>query len=134
MLAKLFLAFTLIPLAELWLLIEVGSRIGAWSTIGLVLLTGFAGAWLARLQGLMVLNRVRQSMAQGVMPTEELQDGLCILVAGVMLLTPGLLTDLAGLSLLFPPTRQVLKRWLKNKMRRMMDNGTIVIHRGGGFE
>jgi len=131
MLAKLFLAFTLIPLLELWLLIEVGSRIGAWTTIAIVLFTGFAGAWLARLQGLMALNRVRQTLARGEMPTEELLDGMFILAAGAMLLTPGFLTDLFGLALLFPPSREVIKRWIKDKMRNWTDRGTIIIHRGG---
>lgn len=127
MLGKLFLAFTLIPLAELWLLITVGSYIGAWTTIGIVLLTGFAGAWLARLQGMATLARVQANMNQGIMPTEELIDGLLILVAGVVLLTPGFLTDILGLVLLFPPTRGPIKAWLKSKMKTWTAKRTVTI-------
>lgn len=137
MLLRLFLAFTIIPFCELYLLIEVGSRIGALPTLGLVILTGFAGAYLARMQGAQALMRVRSSLDQGRMPTEELIDGLLILIAGIVLLTPGLITDCAGLVLLFPPTREPVKAWLKRWFTEAAKRGAVHTHvhyQGGGVE
>ncbi|MBW1852341.1 MAG: FxsA family protein [Deltaproteobacteria bacterium] len=116
MLLKLFLAFTLIPFLEIYLLIEVGTVIGSLNTIALVILTGFAGAYLARMQGMQTMLRVRSSLQQGNMPTEDLIDALLIFVAGIVLLTPGFLTDAAGLLVLFPPTRTHIKRFLRQRL------------------
>ncbi len=99
MLLKLFLAFTLIPFAEIYLLIKVGAVIGAFNTVALVILTGFIGAYLARMQGMQTMFRVRSSLQQGNMPAEDLIDALLIFVAGIVLLTPGFLTDAGGLIL-----------------------------------
>jgi UPF0716 protein FxsA len=129
MLFKLFLAFTLIPVLELWLLIEIGSAMGALNTIVLVILTGFTGAWLARTQGMQTMLRVRSQLQQGVTPAEDLIDAVIIFVAGIVLLTPGLLTDLAGLLLLFPPTRFHFKRWLRQKFDKWMQNPNMTITR-----
>jgi UPF0716 protein FxsA len=115
MLLKLFLAFTLIPVAEIYLLIKVGGHIGALNTVLLVVATGFAGAYLARLQGAQTMYRVRTSLEQGLMPAEELLDALLIFVAGVLLLTPGFITDTLGLLLLIPETRLLFKRYLRRK-------------------
>lgn len=115
---KLFLGFTLIPVIELYLLIKIGSLIGAFNTILLVIVTGAVGAYLARLQGLQAIFRVRTRMQQGEMPAEELLDALIILVAGIVLLTPGLLTDIAGLLLLLPQTRFQFKKWLQQKLNQ----------------
>ena len=112
---KLFLVFVLVPVLEIYVLVSVGAVIGAWPTIGLVILTALGGAWLARLQGLAVLLRIRESLAQGFMPAEELLDGLLIFLAGMALLAPGLLTDLAGLLILLPMTRTLFKIWLRRK-------------------
>ena len=116
MLLKLFLAFTLIPFAEIYLLIKVGAVIGAFNTVALVILTGFIGAYLARMQGMQTMLRVRTSLQQGNMPAEDLIDALLIFVAGIVLLTPGFLTDAGGLLLLFPVTRSHFKRLLKRKL------------------
>lgn len=116
MLIRLFLAFTLIPVLELYILIEVGSYLGALNTITIVIVTGFAGAYLARLQGFQTMNRVRESLDRGEMPTGGLVDALLILLAGVLLLTPGFLTDIAGLLLLIPRTRDLFKKWLMRKL------------------
>ncbi len=129
MFIRLFLGFTLIPIAELYLLITVGSHIGVMPTIALVLLTGVAGAWLARMQGMATMLRVRQSLQQGVMPAEELLDAFIILAAGVVLLTPGFLTDIAGLLLLIPYTRNAFKRWLRRTFDTWMRRGVITVHR-----
>lgn len=129
MLLKLFLAFTLIPIIELYLLIEIGTIIGALNTVILVIATGFAGAWLARLQGMQTMIRVRSSLQQGIMPTEELMDALLIFMAGIVLLTPGFVTDAAGLLLLIPETRSHFKRFLRYKFDRWIQNQNIRIQR-----
>ncbi len=106
----LFILFSAIPLVELWLLFQLSGWFGFWTTIGLVLGTGFIGAALARWQGWQVMQRVQMEMRQGMLPAGALGDGALILVAGVLLITPGVLTDLAGLSLLIPPIRSLVKR------------------------
>jgi UPF0716 protein FxsA len=116
MLLKLFLAFTLVPVLEIYLLIKVGSHIGALRTVLLVIATGFAGAYLARLQGMQTMLRVRSSLDQGRMPAEELLDAVLIFAAGLVLLTPGFLTDALGLLFLFPETRRYVKRYLKRRL------------------
>ena len=115
MLLKLFLAFTLIPFLELYLLIKIGHYLGAFNTILVVILTGFLGAYLAKLQGIKTMMRVRQSLNRGELPAEEMVDALLIFVAGVVLLTPGFVTDLAGVGILVPNTRSWFKRWLRKK-------------------
>lgn len=115
---RLLLLFTTIPLIELALLIRVERQVGLTSTISLVLLTGALGAWLAKTQGVQAVARLKTEMAAGRMPTEPLLDGLMIFIAGAVLLTPGLLTDLFGFFLLTPfgrkaIRRRVSERWLK---------------------
>lgn len=129
MLLKLFLAFTLIPIIEIYLLIEVGGEIGALNTVALVIATGFAGAFLARLQGMQTMMQVRSSLQQGIMPAEQLLDALIIFVAGIVLLTPGFITDAAGLLLLIPQTRNYFKRFLKQKFHQWIKNQNIHINR-----
>jgi len=122
---KLFLAFTLIPVAEIYLIIKLGGHLGAFNTVAIILITGFAGATLARAQGLQTMLRVRQSLQQGLVPAEEMVDALLIFVAGIVLLTPGFITDAAGLLLLFPPARHHFKRFLRRKFDQWSKNGTI---------
>ena len=129
MLFKLFLCFTLIPVIELYLLINLGSVIGGFNTVLLVILTGFAGAWLARMEGLNTMFKVRQNLNQGIMPAEELLDALIILIAGLVLITPGLITDVLGLMLLWPYTRNRFKRFLRKKFDEINARGDINITR-----
>lgn len=129
MLVKLFLCFTLIPVIELYILIQIGTVIGGLNTILLVIITGFAGAWLARMEGMNTMLRVRASMQQGIMPAEELIDALIIFAAGVVLITPGLITDLLGLLLLWPATRNKFKQILRKKFDDMLARGNINITR-----
>ncbi|MGA1599271.1 MAG: FxsA family protein [bacterium] len=112
---KLFLAFTLIPALELYLLVQLGSRIGVLTTIFMVIVTGILGAGLARLQGWETLQRITQALREQRFPAEEMVDGVLIFAAGLVLITPGFLTDLAGLLLLFPPTRYPVRKWLVRK-------------------
>ncbi len=99
-----------IPLIEIYLFIQVGGAIGVWSTIGLVVLTAFIGTALLRQQGLATLARAQSELDQQHLPVRELFDGVCLLVGGLLLLTPGFLTDALGFSLLLPPLRAVLGR------------------------
>ena len=129
MFLKLFLAFTLIPVIELYVLIKIGAVFGALNTILLVILTGAAGAYLARLQGMQTMYRIRARMQQGEMPAEDMLDAFIIFAAGVVLLTPGLLTDIAGLLLLLPPTRLRFKIWLRQKLEDWMQSTQVQIRR-----
>jgi len=127
MLFGLFFLFTLVPLLELYLLIRLGTYVGAVDTIAIVIGTGVAGGLLAKSQGLAVLDRMRAELNQGRLPAESLFDGLLILIAGAMLVTPGLLTDGLGLLLLIPWSRQGIKSWLKRKMQEKISEGEIHI-------
>lgn len=129
MLLKLFLCFTLIPVFELYLLIKVGTVIGGLNTILLVIISGFLGAWLARLEGMNTLLKLRMNLQQGLMPAEELLDAVIIFIAGVVLITPGFITDMMGLLLLWPVTRNKLKRVLRKKFDEMQLQGNINITR-----
>ena len=123
MLLKLFLAFTIIPIIEIYLLIEIGSMFGALTAVTLVILTGFLGAFLARMQGLQTLYRIQESLREGRIPSGELLDALLIVIAGLVLLTPGFLTDSAGFLLLIPATRNSIKYWLRRQIElRYMSN------------
>ena len=115
MFLKLFLAFTLVPFIEIYLLIKIGGQVGAFNTILIVILTGLLGASLARLEGIKTMTKVRDSLNRGDLPAEEMLDAMLIFVAGVVLLTPGFLTDLTGLALLVPKLRYWFKRWLRRK-------------------
>lgn len=131
MVLRLFLLFTLIPVLELWILIKLGSVMGGFAALALVIGTGIAGASLAKIQGLHTLNKIRECMAQGITPADELIDAVMILVAGIVLVTPGLLTDIAGILLLIPTTREALKLKVKEGINNRMANGTIHIRRPG---
>lgn len=106
----LIVLFVTVPLAELALLIWVGARIGTLTTIAIVILTGILGATLARLQGVAAWRRFQERTARGELPQGDLIDGLLILIAGAVLLTPGLITDAAGFALLVPPVRAAIRR------------------------
>ena len=130
MLFKLFLAFTLIPFLELYLLIKIGSHLGAFTTIFIVLVTGLWGAYLAKLEGIRTMTRVRKVISQGRVPAEEMLDAMLIFIGGIVLLTPGLLTDIAGILILIPKTRFYLKRWLRYKFDQWISgNKTLVVKR-----
>lgn len=129
MLMRLFLLFTLIPVIELALLVKVGSRIGVAPTIAVVLITGALGAWLARSQGLQALQRLQQALGAAQFPGEQIFDGVLILAGGLLLLTPGFLTDIVGLCALVPGTRHLLKRLVKHQVRRRMQpTGGSAVH------
>ena len=127
MLFKLLLAFTLIPVAEIYVFIKLGGSIGALNTIVIIILTAFAGAYLARMEGTRTLLQIRASLDQGVMPAEEMVDALIIFLAGVVLLTPGFITDAAGLLLLIPASRRWFKKLIRKKLEGSLDRNHIDI-------
>ena len=118
MFIKLIAIFIIIPLAELIILIKVGSYIGLWSTILIAILTGIPGAALARQQGFMIIGKIRSDVNSGRVPAQELIDGVLILVGGIVLMTPGFLTDIFGFLLLIPPTRSVFKSLIKVQLQK----------------
>ena len=126
MLGYLVLFFILIPIIELAILIKVGQFIGVLNTVLIVIFTGLAGAFIARAQGLVTLMKIQKDINEGVMPTENLIDGLMILCGGILLLTPGLISDAIGLMVLMPFTRSLIKKWLKRKIKDMISHGRII--------
>lgn len=117
MLFYLLLLFIVVPFVELALLLKLADMTSWWHTLLLVIVTGIIGTWLARSQGLRTYRKIQQSIAAGQMPTDSLIDAAMILVAGALLLTPGILTDLFGFSLLFPPTRRLYRHWLVKRFK-----------------
>jgi UPF0716 protein FxsA len=111
----LFALFIALPIVELWVIIRVGVVIGFVPTLALLILVSVAGTMLMKQQGLATWRRLQQTLERGEMPTKEVTDGALILLGGALLLTPGFVTDIVGLFLLFPPTRAVVKgtfrRW-----------------------
>jgi len=125
LLGRLALLFVVVPLVELYLLIQIGQVAGLLPTLALVLLTGAAGAALARAEGLRVLWAFQSELAKGRVPGQALQDGISVLVGGAFLVTPGILTDLAGLALLFPPTRKLVQRLVRRSLERRIREGAL---------
>jgi UPF0716 protein FxsA len=110
---KLFLLFITLPFVELALLLALSQYVlGWWGTLLLVIATGIGGAWLAQRQGTRAVARVRQDLAAGRMPTDSATDAVLIFVAGLLLMTPGVISDLTGILLLVPTSRKVMKYWL----------------------
>jgi UPF0716 protein FxsA len=123
MILRLLALFVLLPLVELALVIQVGRSIGLLWTLALVVLTGLVGMTLARTHGLRAWIAIRDELQQGRVPTAALADGLLILIGGIVLLTPGFLTDLFGLALLFPATRTVFKNVLRRRFQQAVQRG-----------
>ena len=129
MFIKLLLIFVIVPVMELYILIEAGRMIGIGATVGLIMLTGVAGAWLARSQGLEILRRIQQETANGQMPAQTLIDGALILVGGLLLLTPGFFTDALGFSFLVPITRELWRKSLSAWLEKQVRQGSVTIYR-----
>ena len=118
---RLLALFIFVPLVELYLLFRIGAKIGPAPTIGLVVVTGFIGASLARQQGFKVWTPIQSELNAGKMPAGELIDGLLVLIGGIVLLTPGLLTDLCGFALMIPAVRDALKTRLEKRFLKNAD-------------
>jgi len=122
---RLMLLFILVPLVELSLLVYVGTVIGALYTIIIVVVTGLLGAVLSRRQGMAVLYRIRSNLEQGIIPSVEIVDGALILVAGLLLITPGMITDVVGFAMLVPYTRRIFKNWVGRLFRRRLERAQV---------
>ncbi len=128
MFIRLLLLFTLVPLIELALLIEIGQEIGLWNTIAIVVLTGFVGAALARSEGFGIISRIQNELASGQLPGDSLIDGALVLAGALLLLTPGLITDAFGFALLLPFSRAFVKIYLKKYFRQKINSGEIQVN------
>ncbi len=122
----ILLALILGPLAEIAVFIQVGDVIGLWPTLILIVVTALLGTWQLRAQGLATLNRARSQMEQGVMPARELFDGVCLLVAGALLLVPGFVTDVIGALLFVPALREALRRAIGRRLAASAETRVFV--------
>lgn len=134
-LGRLALLFVVIPILELVLLVQMGQWVGLWPTLALVVFTGVTGAALARAEGLRVFFSFQAELAKGKLPGQALLDGISVLVGGAFLLTPGILTDVAGFSLLLPLTRRWIQRRVRARLESRIREGTInmVVMGPGGW-
>lgn len=123
----LALAFIAVPIVEIWLIIEVGGSIGALNTVGIIVITAMVGAALAKHQGLAALQRIQRAMQNGEQVGRSLVEGALILVAGVMMLLPGFVTDAVGICLLLAPIRAVAARIIVARARTRMERGGFVV-------
>ena len=126
---RLFLLFTVVPAIELYLIIKVGSVIGALNTIFIIIFTGILGAYYARQQGFRVVSNIQLKMNQGTVPGDDLVNGAMLLVGGAFLITPGFITDFAGFSLIFPPTREAIKVGVKRYLEKRVRQGEVKVYR-----
>lgn len=130
---KLFLLFTVVPLCELYLLLRIGEWLGGLATVTLVLVTGMLGAAMARLEGLRVFRSWQDALRVGRLPEDGVVSGVLVLVGGVLLVTPGVLTDAVGLLLLLPPTRRLIATHIVRRLERAIADGTVQVIRGPGM-
>jgi UPF0716 protein FxsA len=113
----LFLIFLVVPFVELFVILQVGRAIGALDTIALLVVVSMVGAWLVKREGLAVLRRAQERMARGAVPGTEVIDGVLILLAGALLITPGFLSDALGVLLLLPPVRAGVRHTVSRRLR-----------------
>ncbi|MGM0830369.1 MAG: FxsA family protein [Bacillota bacterium] len=125
----MLLLLIIVPAFEIGLLVLSGQAIGLVPTVLLIITTGILGAYLAKKQGMETLRKAQQDMQYGQLPGDAIIDGLCILVGGVVLLTPGFITDATGFLLLLPPTRKMFKPFIYKLFKRWINNGNVIIYR-----
>lgn len=119
----LLFIFIVVPIAELALLLKVNEYLGWASTLAVVIITGFVGAVLAKVEGMSVLSRIQSDLRNGIMPAPRLMDGVMILIAGALLVTPGLMTDAVGFLLLVPPVRAAIRHYIRRQIESRMHSG-----------
>lgn len=119
----LFLLFLVVPIVEIAMLIQLSEIIGGWETIAIVILTAYFGAKLVKQQGLQAVQSIQLKLAQGQIPSKELFTGICVLISGVLLVTPGIMTDIVGFLLLTPVFRDQLAVHLKDKFQTNIQSG-----------
>ncbi|MFB9325990.1 FxsA family protein [Paenibacillus aurantiacus] len=129
MLKWIFAAIIIIPAIEMWGIIQMGHLIGGWATFLLILITGFAGAYLSKSEGRKALTEVQRQIQSGQPPGFAMLDGLCVLIGGLMLLMPGFFTDIVGITLLFPLTRPIYRKLIYRFIEKQIGRGTFTIRR-----
>lgn len=125
MLLRLVLSFVITSLVELAILVYLGFIIGILYTILIVVATGILGAIMARHQGMATLAKIRNSLECGTIPSSDLFEGVLVLAGGLLLLTPGVITDIVGLALLVPKTRRTIASWLGRVIRHRIEMGNV---------
>ncbi|MGV6858590.1 MAG: FxsA family protein [bacterium] len=129
----LLILFIVVPMVEIYFLIKVGSVIGAFPTLLIVIGTAILGSWLLRQQGMATMMRYQKSILQGKLPAQEMIEGVALVIGGILLLTPGFVTDIIGFLCLVPVTRQGIVRWVMSKVKFQSMGGGM--GRGfGGFQ
>lgn len=123
-----FLLFIIMPVVEIYVLIKASAFWGVSRSIGVILLTGFFGAWMLRTQGRAILMQTQQQVQRGEIPTEQIMDGLLVFGGGLLLLTPGFITDLFGFCMILPAIRPLFKVALIRYFRRMVERGNVHIY------
>lgn len=122
---KLLILFVIVPVTELYILIEVGKKIGGLTTIGIIILTGIIGAYLVKGQGFMILKKIQSDLNEGIIPGDSLIQGAIVLAGGIFLLTPGFVTDIIGFIFLIPVSRRVVKKYLLKWLKRKTKEGNF---------
>ncbi|MGG3915777.1 FxsA family protein [Rossellomorea vietnamensis] len=125
----MLLLLIIVPALEIGLLVLSGQAIGLVPTVLLIITTGILGAYLAKKQGIETIRKAQRDMQYGQMPGEAIMDGLCILVGGIVLLTPGFITDALGFLLLLPATRKMFKPFFYRLFKRWFNKGNVIIYR-----
>ena len=115
------------PIVEIVLLFDIGSAIGLNATLIIILLTGFLGAWISRMQGMIVLRQIQTEISQGAMPAAELIGGAIVFAGGILLLTPGIATDVVGFAFMVPFLRHKLQDWILRRFQDAVERGTFKI-------
>ena len=123
--SKLLILFVIVPVTELYILIEVGKRIGSLTTISIIIFTGILGAYLVKNQGFMILRKIQHDLNEEIMPGDSLIQGAIILAGGILLLTPGFVTDILGFIFLTPASRNIVKKYLLKWLKEKIKEGNI---------
>ncbi len=130
--SKLLLLFIFVPFIELYILLRIADMTSPLMTFGLIIITGVIGTYFVKQQGRKVVGAINSDIAAGQMPADSMVNGICVLAGGIMLLTPGILTDLLGFALVLPLTRPLLAAWLKTRFSGMI-GGNVRIYKADDF-
>ena len=130
---KILFLIPFIAIVEIFLIVKIGGAIGFLPTVSIVLCTGMTGVWLLRQQGFKLITQLNNRLNQGQLPATELLEGVALMIGGVMLVTPGFLTDISGFCLLLPWTRKMLISRLSSVLEKQIQSGSNVTYYQGGF-
>lgn len=120
---KIVLLLIVTPIIDLYILIKASQTMGFWTTILLIILTGIAGFFLAKSEGKVILSKIKRELSQGSIPGEDILNGFCILIGGILLLTPGILTDIIGITMVLPGTRNLYLEYIRKRFTNIIKRG-----------